>query len=288
MDNIIFDYILTLIPKHLIPVFRNYLTLYKDISEIRVRSYAPITFTNNCGNIVTSIKVTQSDIDFMYNNLIDNNKILCDPILKQGYIPLKYNLRAGVCGDVFVVNNEIYSIRYVRSINIRLPLSNIIDCSAVLEYISSNNFSTSILVISPPGCGKTTLLRSLAYRLSSSPYYKRVAVIDTSRELTIPHNDQSIADHFSGYPKADGISIATRYFNPQYLICDEIGTSSEAKNICGALNAGVPIIASAHANDIKNAKLRKNIAYLLDKRIFNAAVEISVCDMKYKYNIVEL
>ena len=288
MDTQISDYILTLIPNHLVPAFRNYFSLYPELSEIRFHSGAPITFTNKGINIVTQIKTSKIDVEYIFTNLIDNNILLCEPVIKQGYIPLKYNLRAGICGDVFVVNNEISSIRSVRDINIRIPLLNIIDCATVLDYIKENNFCSSILVISPPGCGKTTFLRSIAYHLSTPPNYRRVAVIDTSRELDFPLSNNSIADHFTGYPKALGIITATKYFSPQYIVCDEISTISEAKSICHSLNAGVPIIASAHGNDLKSVKLRKGIAYLLDKHVFNAVIEICTFASQFKYNIVKL
>lgn len=97
-----------------------------------------------------------------------------------------------------------------------------------------------MLIYSPPGEGKTTLLRDIASLLSSPPYLRRVAVIDSRAELFREDSfSASIADIYTGYPKAYGIELATRTMSPQFIVCDELGTE-EAKSVMEDQNCGVP------------------------------------------------
>lgn len=288
MNEFVLDYLLSLLPQHFRPAVKNYLTIYPETAEVRLRLNSPLSFTAYGGNVITALTVTRPDIDYVANKLTDNNLLLYEPLIKLGYIPLKYNMRAGVCGDAFMVDGNIRTIRRISYINIRIPLSNSIDCTEILDYIALRNYSCSLLAISAPGSGKTTLLRSLADGLSTPPHSKRVAVIDTNRELLVSEYKNSLIDLFSGYPKADGISIATRYFNPQYIICDELGSSPETHAICETLNAGIPIIASAHANDVSDVQKRENLVILLEKQVFDAVIQIIPSDNEHLYKIIEL
>ncbi|MBQ9691933.1 MAG: hypothetical protein IJV70_02115 [Clostridia bacterium] len=288
MNGIMLDYILSLFPTHFRPAIKNFLTIYTSVSEIRLRLNLPLSFTARDDNITTALTVTYSDIDYIVAKLTDNNLILYEPLIRLGFIPLKYNIRAGVGGDAFLADGVIKSIRRISYINIRIPFSSVAECDDVIDYIKSKNYRVSLLAVSAPGCGKTTLLRSLAAILSSPPHLRRISVIDTKRELYCDTVKSGLIDLFSGYPKAEGISIATGYFNPQYIICDELGSSHETEAVCEALNAGVPIIASAHGNDINQVKRRKNIAFLLENNVFDAAVNIHRRDNKYYYDITEI
>lgn len=285
MNDIVLNYILSLLPQHFRPAVKNYLTVYPQISEIRLRINAPLSFTECYDNIITALTVTRSDLNYVINKITDNNLLLCEPLIRCGYIPLKHDVRVGVCGDAIIVDGVIRAIRSINYINIRIPHNAAIECDDIIEYISKLNYNVSLLILSAPGGGKTTLLRSIAAQLSSPEHSRRIAIIDTNREFSTLSTNSSLADIFSGYPKADGISIATRYFDPQYIICDELGGSSETKAICEALNSGVPIIASAHATSVDNARKRKNIEYLLARSIFNAVVTI---EPNYNYKINEL
>ncbi len=85
----------------------------------------------------------------------------------------------------------------------------------------------------------------------------------------------TIADIFTGYPKAAGIEIATRTMSPQYLICDEIGAREEARAIIEALHSGVPLLATAHAESFDELKKRPHIKMLLDTGVFERCMSVA-------------
>ncbi len=270
------DYVLSLLPDKLKAVAKNYLSAYPGISEIRLHSGAPTVFNNRGQSLVSKIKCEQSDIDYTVSRLTESNYMKYEEIMRDGYITLKNGCRAGVAGDVFVSDGKIKLLKKVTHINIRLPAVLSVRCPDVIEYLEKNNFSSSVLVVSSPGIGKTTLLRSLAYTLSSHPYNKRVSVVDTNRELFNPFADgSSICDFLEGYPKPEGIAIATKYFSPEYIICDELGEMAETQAILEVSHTGVPLIASAHGESFSDVFRRKNLKILIKSGVFDAVVRLT-------------
>ena len=100
-------------------------------------------------------------------------------------------------------------------------------------------------IVGQNGAGKTTLLRDLARRLSgpSGGNFFRVAVVDERGEIAAssggcPQCDVGFSDVLTGYPKDAGILTALRTLSPQMIICDEIGSLSEAKRISEGMSSG--------------------------------------------------
>ncbi len=267
------NYISSLFPEHIRSACKNYLSAYTDISEVRIRSGSPLSFTLPEKNLITGIKCTHEDIAYCVDKMTESNYMKFEDMMKNGYISLKNGCRAGVGGDVFVENNKIRLLRSINTVNIRIPCVLTIENKELMEYLEKNNHSKSVLVISPPGVGKTTVLKNIAYRLSTPPVSKRVAVVDTRQELYF-ENSNSLSDYFIGYPKAEGILIAASYFNPQYIICDEIGDEPEAEAISSLQHIGVPLIASAHAESFFDVKMRKNLRIMLENCVFDAIMRL--------------
>ena len=84
-----------------------------------------------------------------------------------------------------------------------------------------------------------------------------------------------MCDILNGYPKDVGIVQATRVLSPDVIVCDEIGTEEDARAIEFGMNAGVAIIASAHAYDMESVRKRKHIRHLIDIGAFDVAVILS-------------
>ena len=270
----IIRYASSLMPERLRSACKNYLQAYKDIYEIRMRLDAPLSFSISCGNLITGLICSRQDIQFVIDRMSDGSYFKIEEIMRSGLVSLPYGIRCGVCGDVFVSGGLVKTLRSAEYLNIRIPTAIITDCSYALEYIKSSDYLTSLLVISPPGNGKTTLLRSLIYNLSSPPHSKRVSVIDTNREFYIKGHNSGLADFLSGYPKSYGIGLAIRYMAPEYLVCDELGSSEEAEVISELHHTGVPLIASVHADSFSDLKYKKNIKIMLENGVFDTVLRI--------------
>ena len=266
-------YVSSLFPEHIKSACKNYLSAYSAISEVRMHLGSPLSFTLPDKNLITGIKCSREDITYCIDKMIESNFGRFEDMMKSGYITLKNGCRAGISGDVHTVNCKIKTLRSINSINIRLPSVIFTENRELMEYLEKNNHTKSVLVISPPGVGKTTVLKNIAYSLSTPPVSKRVAVVDTRHELYF-EGASSLSDYFWGYPKAEGISIAATYFNPQYIICDEIGSEDDTDTISSLQHIGVPLIASAHAESFYDVKLRKNLRILLENCVFDAIMRL--------------
>ncbi len=275
------DYVLSLLPDKLKIPAKNYLSAYPGITEIRLHIDAPVVFNNSGKNIVSKLICNRNDIEYCVSRLTEGNFMKHEEVMRQGYITLKYGCRAGVCGDVFVSGGAVKVLKKVDHINIRLPSVLMVKAPDIIDYIQKNAYSPSLLIISAPGVGKTTLLRSIAYVLSTAPHNRRVSVIDTNRELALPcSSGVSICDFLTGYQKPEGISIATKYFSPEYIICDELGDKREISAILESTHSGVPIIASAHCGSFEEIYRKENLSILLSSGVFDCIVRLSRRDGK--------
>ena len=166
-------------------------------------------------------------------------------------------------------------VNEITSLVVRIPHRAKRVGERVCELLYEFERSRGVLVYSPPGVGKTTLLRGVISILSSGERPLRTAVVDTRGELTfsVGGNDLCI-DVLSGYPRGIGIEIATRTLSAEVIVCDEIGDYVEAMALVSSHNCGVPLIASAHAGSVEELLRRTGIMLLHEANIFGAYVGI--------------
>jgi len=255
-----------------------------SVTEIRIRRGKPLSLTlarGECGaygygeNYVCPLIIQDESMNRIISAICHNSLYSHMDSMTEGYITMREGFRIGVVGQAVCENEKIKNLSSVNSLNIRIPRFIYNISFEIYTYLAQSHFCKSLLIFSPPNMGKTTLLRDLIRQLSSGAPPRRVAVVDTRFEIETEHLHESChVDFLSGYPRAKGIEIATRTLSPQYIICDEIGGREEAESLLSAQNAGVPVIATAHASSVTELLYRENIRILHEHHLFSDYVGI--------------
>lgn len=188
---------------------------------------------------------------------------------REGYLTLEGGHRLGVAGQVVTEEGRIRTIKNIAFLNLRISHQILGAADAVLPYLYRDNRVKNTLLVSPPGCGKTTLLRDLVRQISDGNRYGRgrtVGVVDERSEIAgcclgIPQNDLGMrTDVMDGCPKALGMILLIRSMAPEVLAVDEIGRKEDLTAVRQALTCGISVIATLHGRsreDIRRKGLEK-------------------------------
>jgi stage III sporulation protein AA len=273
--------ILELLPPHISAEIRD--MPVRQVDEIRLRRDALCSLTSDGKALPLRGRLDGAAMGEILKRICGGSLYAHESTVRRGYVVFGGGVRVGVCGRAVTEGGRIVGVYDVSSLCIRLPHR----APNVGEGLDALARSGGLLIYSPPGEGKTTLLRALLARLTAGADALRCSVIDTRGELScfLPHD--SCADILTGYPRGEGIEIAARCLNPQLIVCDEIGGDmAEAQSIAAAHNVGVSLLASAHGQNVRSLLRRAPIALLHEKGIFSHYVGIKRAGSDYAYETV--
>ncbi|MCF6094457.1 stage III sporulation protein AA [Microaerobacter geothermalis] len=269
-----------------------------ELEEIRIRVQKPLeVIWNGRSEFITpSGKLTShSEEGFKVNpedciklmNLISNHSLYTlEEELKRGYITIPGGHRIGISGKVILQGGGIHHIKEITSFNIRFAREKVGAASKLLPYLFENRSLRSTLIISPPQCGKTTLLRDLVRQLSYGSIERhissyKIGLVDERSEIAgcvmgIPQKDVGPrTDVLDGCPKAEGMMMMIRSMSPDILVADEIGRKEDVYALQEALHAGVKILTTAHGTDIDEVARRPTLSQMIQQRFFERYVILS-------------
>lgn len=287
------DRICSVLPRELfyeISEIQRGLSTAERIEEIRLRrgKQAYLTLGGaNRRNFALSSVTDGAQLSRTLEKMCDGSLYAYSESITKGYVSLGGGIRVGVCGRASVEDGRILGIYDISALNIRLPCANVSVAPELLAAVRDTvKNGAGVLVYSPPGEGKTTLLRSLSYLLSHGDDAMRVCAVDSRDELASYIEDTGGSlEIMSGYPKAEGIRIATAFMNPQLIVCDEIGDADEARSVAEAQNCGVPLLASTHGSSIEGILRRAGMRSLCEAEVFGLYVGIKMRSDGMEYSL---
>lgn len=237
-----------------------------DVCEIRLRVNRPVILKDrekeyfvekNGEKCVISKEIVRR----VFESICSNSVYAFEEEISNGFITIFGGHRVGISGKPLYKDGRIYSIKDISGLNFRVArqLKGVAD--DIISKIKINGEFVNTLIISPPGLGKTTLLRDLVRQISDIGY--NISLVDERSEIAscflgIPQNDIGIrTDVMDLVRKSDGIKMMVRSMRPDFIATDEIGTDDDASAIEYAINSGVKILATAHGS--KQEDLYKSI-----------------------------
>ncbi|MDP4087761.1 MAG: stage III sporulation protein AA [Bacillota bacterium] len=277
--------ILNILPQNIQSSIRK-LPYIEKLQEIRIKAEKPVIVNIDNKERILDLIPNMEELKNIIQRTSNYSLYAFEEEIRQGFITIRGGHRVGICGKCIIEDNKVKTIKNISSINIRVSRE-VIGCSdKIMSCLLKGNEVLNTIIISPPKCGKTTLLRDIARNISSGMCAinfagQKVCIIDERSELAacsggVPQMDVGIrTDVLDNCLKSEGIMMAIRSMSPDVIICDEIGTYKDMESILSALSCGVNLITTIHGSGLEDFKERLIFKDLVANHVFKRAVILS-------------
>jgi len=263
---------------------------FSELQEIRLRIGQPVTVLYQNEELILPTmysekkRLGKQEMKETIEHISNYSLYAYEHELKQGFITIEGGHRVGMAGQGIMGGGKIKNMKYISSINIRVS-HEVLDCAnKIFPYITYNKQMYHTLIISPPRCGKTTLLRDVIRQISDGNRWIKgctVGVVDERSELggcylgVIQNNLGMRTDILDRCPKADGMIMLIRSMAPQVVAVDEIGAKEDVHAIEYAMHCGCKMLATAHGDSMEEICKKPIFEKLIREKRFERYVILS-------------
>lgn len=271
---------------------------FQKLQEIRLRMNAPLLliyenqeyFLTEEARIVQNplqaVIITKNEIRETMEYISNYSLYAFEDEIKQGFITINGGHRIGIAGKTIIEDDTIKGMKHISFINIRLA-HQVKGCAdSVIPYMLNDKYNGiyHTLIISPPRCGKTTLLRDIIRQLSDGKTNfpgMSIGVVDERSEIGAcymgtPQNELGMrTDILDCCPKAKGMMMLIRSMSPQVIAVDEIGSKEDLEAIDYVIGCGCKLIATVHGSSIDDVKSKPVLGELVQKKLFERYIILS-------------
>lgn len=243
----------------------------EDMQEIRIIAEKNAAVQKSGILLDTGVRISREELRRIVDSMCRGSLYAMQTSLVKGFITLAGGHRVGICGRAVTENGVITHMTDISSLCIRISREIIGAADPIMEYLECNGRIYNVLIISPPGGGKTTLLRDIARQMGNR---HKVCIVDERSEIAackegIPYHDVGrFTSVMDAVPKAEGIQMLLRTMSPEIIITDETGSEEEEKAIYKTINCGAKIITSAHGYSEKDLLGRDFFGRLISQGVF--------------------
>ncbi len=266
---------------------------FEDLQEIRMRVDCPLIvlwagreyFVTPEGKVTAKpdegMTVSRKELLETVDYIAGYSLYAFEDEIRHGFLTIQGGHRIGIAGKIVMDGDRIRSVKHISFLNIRLSHQKKGCADAVFPYLIQNGEFSHTLLISPPRCGKTTMLRDLIRQLSNgNAYYAgcTVGVVDERSEiggayLGVPQNDLGIrTDLLDCCPKAEGMMMLVRAMSPGVIAVDEIGDYRDIRAIESVIHCGCKLLATVHGASMEDVKKKPLLQRLVREHVFERYV----------------
>lgn len=284
-----------LFPDYLRYLWKEVIRIESKLQEIRLRVNQPVImrienqefFLHKTGKIIyensDSYQTTEKDMHQILNYLCNYSIYAYEDEMRQGFFTVPGGHRIGITGQVIQDADQIRNLKYISSLNIRIAHEIKGAADKAIPYLYHQKELYNTMIISNPGCGKTTILRDLIRQISNGNRYgngRNVGVVDERSEIAgsfqgIPQNDIGIrTDVLDACPKVQGMMMLIRSMSPRVIAVDEIGSLEDIRALKTAMQCGCNMIVTVHAASFEEVKQKEWFCEMFCVQMFERFIEM--------------